>query len=268
MVQTRMKSGAGKRVDYAKLAGKKPRAAAAKAKGQTMAKEVTKIVNKVLDRKVEDKHIIFRLDDLTGHNSAISVPGDVVPLVQQIAVGTGSEGRIGDRITPKSLRVDGIVSLDDPDAILQYEPLTVRIVAYRQNDVNVGSANANVDTSSLFRDTQGGTGARGFTGIPSDLLVPLNDDKFRKLFDRQFTLYPQVTAAGAALVPMPGYQRKYSFRVKLPKQFKFDNATGDWPNNFAPFMSIGYAYAGSRAPDTVSTVIRHTAVAHLVYEDA
>lgn len=233
-----------------------------------MAKEVTKIVNRVLDRKIEDKHIIFRLDDLTPHNSAISVPGDVVPLIQQIAVGAGSEGRIGDRITPKSLRVSGVVSLDDADAILQYEPLTVRIVAYRQNDVNVGSANAQVDTASLFRDTQGGTGARGFTGIPSDLLVPMNDDKFRKIFDRQYTLYPQVTAAGASLVPMPGYQRKYSFKVKLPKQLKYDNATGDWANNFAPFMSIGYAYCGNRAPDTITTLIRNTAVAHLQYEDA
>jgi len=234
-----------------------------------MAKEVTKIVNKVLDRKVEDKHIIFQLDNLTNHNSAISGAGDVVPLVGQIASGAGSEQRIGDRISPKFLRVSGVLTMNPGSMISSYEPIVVRVVAYRQNDVNVGSAAGAVDTGSLLRDTSGGTGARGFTGIASDFLLPMNDDKFRKIYDRQFVLSPQdAMATGGAPVPMPAITKKYSFKVKLPKQFKYDANTGNWANNFAPFMSIGYGYVDGRAPDVVGTAIINTAVSHLQYEDA
>lgn len=237
-----------------------------------MAAEVKKIVNKVLDKKVEDKHIIFRLDTLTPHNSAIAGAGDVVPLIGQIAQGTAGEQRIGDRITPKYLRVDGVVSLaQGPDRAQNVTPVHVRIVAYRQNDINVGSANASVDTASLFRDTQGGTGARGFSGIPNDLLLPINDDKFKKLFDRQVTLCPQLLGPSGTPttgVPLTLASRKYSFTVTLPKQFKYDANTGDWANNFAPFMSVGYAYVNGQVPDTTSTAIFNTAVAHFIYEDA
>lgn len=236
-----------------------------------MAKEVRKIVDQVLDRKVEDKHVIFRLDNLTAHNSAIGGAGDVVPLIQQIPTGTGSEGRIGDRIVPKFLNVSGVVSLAQGLDRNSISPIMVRVVAYRQNDVNVGSQNSSVDTASLFRDTQGGTGARGFTGIPGDLLLPMNDDKFKKIYDRQFQLSPQLLGpAGNATtsIPMTNVMRKYAFKVKLPKQFKYDTNTGDWANNFAPFMSIGYAYVNGQVPDTTTTLIVNTAVAHLVYEDA
>lgn len=232
-----------------------------------MAKEVKKIVNRVLDRKLEDKHIIWQLDNLTVHNSAIS-SADVVPIVQQIAQGSGSEQRIADRISPKYLRVSGVVSLKDSNSTtLDYHPITVRVMAFRQNDVVVGSSSTSVDTSNLIRDTAGGTGSRQFTGLTSDLMLPINDDKFIKIFDRQFTLAPQF-ASGVVTVPMPNYQRKYSFRVKLPKQLKYDAGTGNWANNFAPFMAVGYAYADGTAPDSVTTRIRNTAVAHLQFEDA
>jgi len=235
----------------------------------TMAKEVTKIVNRVLDRKIEDKQIHWRLDLLTPHNSPIAGAGDVIPIVQQIPVGPGIESRLGDRITPKYLRVSGVVSLNPGSSISSYEPLLVRVLAFRQNDVTVGSATASVDTGNLIRDTAGGTGSRQFSGNTQDLLMPLNGDKFKSIFDKQYMLCPQDTNAGTAgNLQMPHQFRKYSFKVKLPKQFKYDPANGNWANNFAPFMSIGYAYPDGRPADLVGTAVVNTAVAHFVYEDA
>lgn len=235
-------------------------------KGKTMAKEVKKIVDKVLDRKIEDKKVIFSIENAVNHNSAIG-SGDIRPILQQIGQSLTGAGRVGDRIRPKYLRVRGMVSLSNTYGGTQVVPIRVRIIAFKQNDIKVGSASTSVDTSSLLRAVGGGGTAQAFSGNVQDLLLPVFDDKFSVLFDRQVTLTPALRG-GPSSEPWTGHHYAYSFRVKCPAQLKYDVATGDWANNFAPFMAVGYAYPSGSSPDVLNLLITHTATSELTYEDA
>lgn len=234
--------------------------------------QVMRLVKKMIDNRVEDKHVLWTLDNLTDHNSGIGVAGDVVPLVQQIAQGTGEQNRLGDRIRPKYLKVSGIVTLDKLSGFQYSQNIRGRIIAFKQNDVKVGSANASVDIAHLLRSPDAPY-SQYFTGAARDLCLPVNTDKFKVLYDKQFKLVPCNYAgvgltAGQIAPPNPYMTFKYSFKVKLPSSLKYDTANGDWPNNFAPFMVIGYSYPDGTAPDVMATMITNTAVSHLIFEDA
>jgi len=220
-------------------------------------------MKRMLHRNVENKEIGFRVENGVAHNSAIS-NADLRPIVPQIAAGTDGSTRIGDRIKPLSLTVRGIVSMyENPDT----KPLYVRVMILSQKDVKVGSKiGTDTDPAHLLRPAFPGTGEVPFIGNRAELNYPVNDNKFKVHYDKQFLLTPTAVAAG---VPAIGSQFKFAKTLKtLPSNLTYDEGNGDWANNFAPFFAIGYAYADGTAPDVTTLRISTEVYSRLTFEDA
>lgn len=229
----------------------------------------------MLARNIQNKTIGWLIENGQNHNAPIGSQ-DCEPLIQQIApidsaAGNTEQQRMGDRVKPKSLKVKGIVSLNTAYPAASAQPLYVRILILSQKDIKVGSAvlGGSVDTSNLLLPAFAGTGndQAPFAGTTQDLLYPVNKQKFRVYMDKVIKLTPTVSAS--AKEANPGYCAKYSYRFKsLPTSLTYDDGSGDWANNFAPFICMGYAYSDSSTETEGQFRVQHSCYSTLEFEDA
>lgn len=222
-------------------------------------------MRKMLNQNTENKEVGQIIEDNVPHNSAIG-NADMLPIVPQIASGTDGSSRLGDRVKPKSLVVRGVVSVDEnPNTI----PFYVRVIIASQKDVKVGSkVTTDCDSQHLLRTAIPGASEIPFSGNRKELLYRVNDNKFRVYMDKTYLIAP-VSAASGNDAGKSQFAFSYTFKEKqLPAHFSFDEGNGDWVNNFAPFITLGYAYADGSSPDTVTTRINVDSYSLLTYEDA
>jgi len=222
---------------------------------------------------MENKFIGWTVEPAVLHNSAIS-SADCYPLVQQIepinsATANTAQQRMGDRISPKSLTVRGVVSLTN--SINTPQNFYVRIVIAAQKSIKVGSQiNAGtVDTSHLLRPGLAGVGTdtAPFTGNTIDLAFPVNRDLFKVYYDKIHKVTGEYVSPTSGQMPYYSFRWSYTFK-DLPKALTFDEGNGNWCNNFAPFVALGYAYSDGTPPDVVSTRIVANTHSMLSFEDA
>lgn len=231
-------------------------------------------VRRILARRLENKAVGWNVETCVSHNSAIS-SADCYPLVQQIAPGTGgtAQQRQGDRITPKSLVVRGVVALDNEDMNTSQD-IYVRVVIASQKNIKVGSAiTGGVDASRLLRPAIAGSPEQPFNGNTQELTYPINKELFRVYMDKTFKLTSAQVQSGVvgfgSVEANAGYSRRWGYRFKsLPSALTYDDGNGDWANNFAPFVAIGYAFSDCTPPDTITTRIKSNTFSLLEYEDA
>lgn len=229
---------------------------------------VKRMVKREVAKNLENQLISWDVEPNVAHNSPIG-PADCKPIVQEIAPGDTAQQRKGDRLKPKSLTVRGVVSFDNGD-LNTSQDVYVRVVIASQKNIKVGSAVAGggVDTDHLLRPGTVGADQIAFTGQTMDLNYPINKDLFRVYYDKTFKLTSMNVTAGSCEAN-GGYSRRWSYRFKqLPASFTYDDGNGNWANNFAPFLAIGYAFSDGTGPDTVTTRIRSHVNARLEYEDA
>ena len=155
-------------------------------KDQTKA-QVLKLMRTMINRETENKEVGWVVDSAL-HNSLIS-PADCYSVIQDIPTGTTGNTRLGDRIKPKSLSVQGVVSINsgyNPDTRAMY----VRVIIATQKDVKrAGPGALNIDTDHLLRSGDAGTGPEeSFNGSTRALMYPVNDNKFRVYYDKIFYL--------------------------------------------------------------------------------
>lgn len=234
------------------------------------------MVRRMIARNLENKMIGWPVEVNTLHNRSITAP-DCYPLIQQIApidsaTGNTAQQRMGDKIKPKSLRVKGVVSFT-PETCNTIQNLYVRVVIATEKSIKVGSqvAAGNVNTNQLLRP--GYTNAPGndqvpFSGATIDLNAPINKDLFRVYYDKTFKLTANLaTGGGVEAVPMYSHRWSYKFK-KLPASLSFDEANGNWPNNFAPFVAMGYAFSDGTLDALTYTRLVHNVSSFLEFEDA
>lgn len=233
------------------------------------------MVRRMMDRRVQDKRIGFIVESAVSHNSPIG-PADCVPLINQIgpidsAAGNNDQQRLGDKIRLKNMKVRGIISLK-PGEQTTTQSLYVRVLLLAEKDIKVGSrvvASA-VDVAHLLSpdyNTAPGADQQAYTGNTACTYMPVNTDKFRVYYDKVFKLCPATNVT--VQNELNAIRWSYTFKKdKLPANLTFDNGNGNWPNNFAPFLAIGYAYADGTAPDTVTTKIISHCDSYLTFEDA
>ena len=142
----------------------------------------------------------------------------------------------------------------------------------RRKNIKTGSdiAGGGVDVNRLLRP--GFTDAAGadqapFSGQTQDVMSPLNTELFRVYYDKVHQISGQLVSAGARERQYTTIRWQYTFK-DLPASFSYDEGNGDWPNNFAPFMSLGYCYADGSVPDTLQSRLVSNTCAYLSYEDA
>lgn len=226
--------------------------------------QVLKLVRTLIDKNSENKEIGWRVEQAS-HNSAITA-ADCYSILGAIAEGTSGETRLGDRIKPKSLVVRGCIGLDplyQPDT----KPMYVRIIIATQKDIKVaGSTAGNVDTAHLLRSGDVGAPEVPFNGNRLELTYPVNDNKFRVYMDKTYLLCPTSAASG---FPLDRSQFVFTkvFK-KLPASLSYDAGNGDYNNNFAPFIAIGWAYTDGSAPSTTLTRVNTAIHAKLAFEDS
>jgi len=224
---------------------------------------VKKIVTKMMDKKIEDKRIMWNIQYDVRHNSTIT-NGDLVPIVQSIGTGTLDYQRVGDRITPKYLTVFGRVWLSD-QSMATNRPLEVRVVAFNAKQYKSNSSVTSIDTSTLLRGELGTLVS--YNGTIMHSALPMNDAQFSRVFDKRIRLNMQASAGSSYPSSIASSSAFFSFKVKCPKYFKYDTTTNT-PTNFAPFFAIGYTYLDGTPADVLSPEVYCSATSSLTYEDA
>jgi len=224
------------------------------------------IVKQTLARATENKTVGFDVENGTLHNSPIS-DADTAPILGSILEGTDSNQRIGDRVKPKSLVVRGVLGLN-PDNNPNTKPMiaTVMILGCKDKKTNALVA-AGAGLADLLKPNINGTEEVPWDGTTIRSTYPVNTDKFRVYYQRQFTIAP--AAAGGENRHLDFVKWRYIFKQsKMPASLTWDEGTGDDCNNFAPFLVIGYCYTDGSAPDLVAPrLISHTH-SEFSYEDA
>lgn len=229
----------------------------------------------MIARNLENKLVGWPVELNVQHNRSIGA-ADCYPLVQEIvpidsAVGNTSQQRMGDRIKPKSLKVKGVVSYT-PDTCNTAQNVYVRIIIASQKSIKVGSQvqAGNVAANQLLRPGYQGLGLDQvpFSGSTIDLNAPINKDLFRVYMDKTIKLSPSNVSAGGREA-MPQYSARWSHTFKqLPSTLTYDEAHGDWANNFAPFVALGYAFPDGTLDALTYTRIIHNVSSFLEFEDA
>jgi len=226
------------------------------------------IVNRTIARNAENKQIGWTTELNVQHNSGIT-SGDCVPLVQQIRTGATAQNRIGDRVKPKSLRVKGVLSFNADDCSTS-QNIYARVLILAQKNIKTGAAVAagGVDTSRLLKTSIDGLPESAFAGNTIDLTTPVNTELFRVYMDKTVKFAVSVVTGGGREA-MPMYSARWAKTFKaLPASLTYDQGNGDWANNFAPFLAIGYAYSDGTAPDTITTKLISNVLSVFDYEDA
>jgi len=232
-------------------------------KAQTLA-----LVKRMLSKDHENKSVGYIVEDAVAHNSAIS-SADCEPLIGEIAQGTDSFNRIGDKVRPKSLMVRGTIALNGGvTGGFTRVPLQVRVLILSAKDIKVGSqvlTNA-VDTGHLLEPNIAVANEVDYSGSTINALFPVNRDAFRVYYDKTFTLCGPEPEGVEAVTK---FCANWSYRFKkLPASLTFDNGNGDWANNFAPFVAIGYSYPDGSSADTLSRRLISTVYSKLEFEDS
>jgi len=239
----------------------------------TQQAQVSTLVKRIISRDVENKGIGNLVETNVNHNSTISA-ADCLPLIPQIEqINVASSDtciqRIGDKIKPKSLVVKGTVSIRT-GSLVTNQNVYVRVLVLAQKNIKTGGqiASGGVDTNSLLRPCLPGVGLseQPFNGFTVNLDMPINRDLFRVYYDRVHLLAGPGAAVAGPENPSGCYKWSYKFK-SLPASLTFDNDNGDWANNFAPFYTVGYAYADGTSPD-VTAKITTNCFSMFEFEDA
>lgn len=230
----------------------------------TLKAQVLTVAKRATARAIPNKCIGWNVESIVDHNSAIG-NADCYPLLQQISTGDEIYHRSGDRVKPKSFTVKGHIALN-PDQNPDTSPMYVRVVIAQQKDVRCTGDYGDLDTSHLLKPCLAGAPEQPFNGNEIELAYPINRDKFRVYMDKTFLITPGGAASGN---PRTGAQKKWAYRFKqMPSTLTYDQGNGDYANNFAPFVALGYAYADANRVDTLGTRIQHSVFSQLSFEDA
>lgn len=238
---------------------------------------VRAVAKKVVADALEDKYSSFLINPLTSlptyFNAGIASTAEVFPVLPPVAQGTNSNQRIGDKIRPKKLRVDCVITANGSFSSSQMNQVRLFIL----QDKSIKNLNALFSTpiSTQLLDLGGTTD--GFKGLPADIMRRVNKQRYNVYADKVFeilsgqgqTPQPVNTYVGNQVFVSGEQCYKVSFVVPTPAVLSYSNSADVWPVNYAPFMCLGYVQPdGNAFPDFLLTRVACNWVSHLDYEDA
>lgn len=229
-------------------------------------------VKRIVDSRLETKFVTYAVENNVLHNSAMGV-ADWYRIIPQIPSGTGDNQRAGDRVAPSSLYVRGMIARADP--ALNNKAIMVRVLALQLKGEHYfqtsQSAWAGGAYSSLLKynseTTTGAAEVQPFNGTQQDLYQPVNRDVYDVLGERFIKLDGHIPGSVES-APVSSLAKNFNMKIRTPKVLRYGNSGNQLPENFAPFLTIGYAYMDGTAPDIVATQVVANAFAHLYYKDA
>lgn len=272
-----------------KGSGKKGKSKAIKSKRVNkpkMEKKIKAIVQKELNKDVEDKMAYFNPgDSLISFNSGISSASDMLQIIPNISNGNTDNSRIGDQLTAKRLKISGHIRLypKTQTGTVSNEPKLSNVVcrlmvlSVKSNPSYPSATLQPGILSSLLK--KGGT-TTAFTGVLSDIHAPINTDIFTCHYDTNFYLsqdyvfVPSSTGGtytnSAVAVDVKDSIRFFNINLKVKnKVLKYDSVNGGiLPTNYGAFMVLGYSYLDGSSPDSLNTQVGMQYISTLNFEDA
>jgi len=268
-------------------------------KAATLSKSVTKAVQKIVRKDIEDKYQIGTLDDtywnaigadlptaLGAFSSGFPVWNRAYAILPQVPQGLDLASRTGDVIRPKSLSLDWSFSLNynQPSALV----INCRLMCLVDRSVKSNTALTTIPLSTdlFYRED---SRVAGVNGYPIEQNYRINTKRFQVLHDKHFVLeksagsYPQSSNGYAGTTAVGTNRQVHRMRtiIKCPQTLKYDPTgipTGSrFPSNFAPFWCMtwsmpnndtGGSSGGGGGLGFASNLVMAQFVSHLVYEDA
>jgi len=265
------RAGKGKRKVTRKPRMNRPRKAPA-TKVQTVA-----LIKQVMSKENETKYVRQSVANV-GHNSTIQ-NSDIISLLPRMVQDQGEGNayeRLGTKVTPKQLRVNCAISiLDGLDRSTAVTVYWYVLTARQFKSIPAVQANANM--ARLLR-TGAANQYQEFNGQYDTASMPVNNSDFTVLKRGSFNLskntgYVQDTTT-AGNQPLIGPVVKYlDFTIPCPAKFTYEQDNNSprvvyYPNNFAPFMVVGYIHQDGSTPDVANTDIRVRVNTGLWYDDS
>lgn len=192
-------------------------------------------------------------------NGQIDSAADAYGLLPSIMLGTGDNARIGNRITPRGLLVTLNVYMSTDAGSPPGTTLLPRIIVAAQKSTNGYQPAASVDFARLL---DWGQGEHDFTGTLADYRSPINRDAFHVYKDIKTKI-----SIGNGDENMNVISKTYKFWIPCPKTLNYVD-TQNYPQNFAPFICLGYARADGVAPNPGYLGVTMDWTTTLYYEDA
>lgn len=262
-----------------KAGTKKPRQMKAKSGAKTSTALVKAVAKKVVSDQLEDKYATSGAAPIVGagypvyFNAAIASSAECYALLPTIVQGTGSAQRIGDKITPKRLRVMFTVTANGSYQSSQINLIRLMVLEDKSIRNLQQLTGTPIDTQLI---DYGGT-VGGYTGIPNNNGHRINRQRYKVIKDVKkevlsgFGTTPQLANAYVGTQVFVSGQQCHTFTVDIPTPAKlvYSRGTDGFPNNFAPFFCLGYVQPdGNAAPDNLLTRVACNWVVQFDYEDA
>lgn len=234
---------------------------------KTTEKEIKKVVQNEMKKQqneLKQAFSAFSGNSPLQFNSGINSTGDMLQVLPYISRGTGTNERIGDQITAKSLIVQGYVRLN-PNTTINDQGLPqvlcrLMIVSLKYRSAYPDSAGSAAPLSGLLK--KGGTSS-SWSGVISDVMAPINTELFTVHSDQKFYLSNEYiynpTGSAAIQIQATDVRKgikffKINVKCKNKKLYYDSNVTsGSSATNFAPMLLLGYTYLNGNSPDTIST---------------
>lgn len=237
-------------------------------------------MRKLIDRRTEDKFISWENapNGAVTSGRAIGSLGSVVPLLQDIAEGSASYERLGDKIRPKYLLVRGYIAINSAVPVETAARCRIMVVSNKSDKNSNPAVAAALPLGALLNDNLASlipSVSHGYRGIASDDNSSVNTEQFIAHSDKHYDLVlagknmgPPVLGTGAMSV-----YRYFKIKVKCPASLNFTDANGNFATNFSPQLLFGYSYPEGWGypvadPDPLAGQIRLYVRSTLFYEDA
>lgn len=240
-------------------------------------KPIVALIKKVLNRELETKFTANVVQPI-GFNSVIGTFSTesytMLPPVVTATLPNQTYARVGNQITPLSLKTTLFVGLS---AVNRSLAIRVDVYILTRKDLKYWpDILGDTDTVDLFQ-AGNSTSTVGYNGYANTTALRYNLNKYSILKHKQFVLTGNVglpngdtTTGNAPNVSVPGCQKKIVLNIPCPKTLKFDEsgAVVSYPNNFAPFMVIGYSKVEGAAPDNSYQSVQAQWTTALTFKDA
>lgn len=281
------------------------RAAKRAARASRPSKALTMAITKVINRKAESKQAMFYGTNGTFPQTGLfndrgfsvqnqfisSTTSDLKWLLPNVAEGVADNERIGEQITPTSLRISGLVkvsltNLTTPaptDVYAVVYVLTHKV--YKSYEALLGSpavppATGFVGGNNFSQLLKNGENATiNFTGNWWAARQPVADQYYnviaKKIIRLRFAGLYTSGGQSVSIANSHDYQANWSVTLNkrhLPAHLKYPESTvtgafNNAPQNFAPFMCVGYYNADGTNTASPQAIIESTYVSTLNYKD-
>jgi len=241
--------------------GFKPRGKSSTAKAKVSA-PLRKAIKAVAKSQLETKYVGEQVWNNQLVAAGASVPGNLNRMLAQVAVGTGDNQRIGDRIEPTRATTRWTVHFQN-GVSNNFEDLQYNLLVLQVKGAKTGGALANIPANTLLRNGTGGNvdpAIGAFTQIQFIEEVnnfPVNTDQYTVLkhFKHRFakgsydvTGVPGANASTQCAIQSPCVTFTYSWK---PPTLDYNNTVDTLPTNHYPvfihWVSVndGGAYSGN-----------------------